>query len=217
MELAQLKKFEEYIKTKIPGFEIRYKNQNTLQKIIGFLLFFNRGYMTQYITTMYPYVYFPSKESYEENPTNSFMVLAHEYVHLQDDKNNFWFKFSYLLPQIIGFLLLISSLISLFFSWIPFVGLLAMSLICLLPLASPYRVHWEKRGYTMTIVLFNLMFGINIDIRPFLLDVFLGWAYYRMSWNEKDINNWYDYTINNVNEIIKEGPYKEVYEFLKNS
>jgi hypothetical protein len=38
------------------------------------------------------------------NPTNSFMVLAHEYVHLQDDKNNFWFKFSYLLPQIIGFL-----------------------------------------------------------------------------------------------------------------
>jgi len=55
------------IKEEIPDFSVEFKNEDTLQKFICVLLFFNPGYMTSFTTTLYPKVYFPTKES-EKKP-----------------------------------------------------------------------------------------------------------------------------------------------------
>jgi hypothetical protein len=53
------------ITREIPGFKIRFKTDSRLQKLIGFVLRwvipFNRRYMTDYTSTFYPDVFFPSR------------------------------------------------------------------------------------------------------------------------------------------------------------
>lgn len=104
MDLATLKAFEAEVRKFIPGFEVRYKTDSWVQRLIGFLTFpFNPQYMTKYTTTVSPYVYFPSKDQYEANPKQSFTVLAHELVHLLDSKAHpIWMRLSYVLPQAFG-------------------------------------------------------------------------------------------------------------------
>ena len=204
IDLATLKRFESYIKTHIPGFEVRFKNESWSQKLLGTLLFFNPNYITGFITTFYPYVYFPTKEGYEANPTNSFIILAHEFVHLYDDKNNLSFKISYLFPQILSVLFILSGLISLFFSWIPFVILLTIGVLCLLPLPAPYRVHWEKRGYAMSMFVINHITQGDYEIKNFLKETFLGWSYFKMSWSENDIDKWYNNIKSNPSVLLSD-------------
>jgi hypothetical protein len=106
LALDQLHAFEEIIREHVPGFKVAFKDESPYQRILGFLIRpFNAAYMTRFTTTFYPIVWFPSRAAYEENPKNSFGVLAHEFVHLMDTKRHpIWFRLSYVLPQIVSIL-----------------------------------------------------------------------------------------------------------------
>lgn len=80
------------IKLDFPSFQIKYKDESLLMKILGKILFFNPSFMTAYITTLGDTVYFPSRAFVEANPTSSFITLMHEAVHMQQ-KQRFGFPF----------------------------------------------------------------------------------------------------------------------------
>lgn len=99
MNEQDVKQLIQELTEELPGFEIRYKNESRLQKIIGYILFFNRRYMTNYTTTIGKKVYFPSREWAANNhPNTIYRILSHEAVHVRD-YCRFWllFAFSYLL------------------------------------------------------------------------------------------------------------------------
>ena len=104
MTLDDLRAFEALVRVHYPALRIEFKEQSFTQKILGYLTFpFNNQYMTKYSSTFAPVVYFPSQEFYEGNPKSSFTVLAHELVHLLDtQKQPWWFRFSYMFPQILA-------------------------------------------------------------------------------------------------------------------
>jgi hypothetical protein len=103
IDLPVLRAFEDTVRKQVPTFKLGYKDQSFVQKAIGFLFPFNPSYMTSFITTFYPTVYFPSQAYYEGSPAESVLVLAHEFVHLMDTKAHpIWFRLSYALPQILA-------------------------------------------------------------------------------------------------------------------
>lgn len=123
--------------------KISYKDQSTLMKILGVVLFFNKDFMGRYSTTIGSTVYFPSKKWVLENRNASAKILAHELVHIADSKSmwGFVFSYSYLFPQILASLALVSIFGS--FLWLLF-------LIFLLPFPSPTRTFFELRGYAVS-------------------------------------------------------------------
>jgi hypothetical protein len=193
MNLEDLKALELDTKKLIPKFEVVWKTDSKVQKFLGFvLIIFNSYYLSNFISTFYPKVYFPSKDLYENFPTNSFITLAHERVHLLDTKMHpVWFRFSYLLPQILFVPFFIIGLFLVFFSWKLSCIMLLIGIFCLGPWPSPWRVYWEKKGYFMTMAVEYWLTGMI----PFVLlqnikRHFIGWNYYKMSWNEEDIDQW---------------------------
>lgn len=108
MDLSTLHAFEDHVRTYVPKFRVAFKDESVVQRILGFFVYpFNQQFMTNYTTTFYPVVYFPSRAAYEGSPDNSFSVLAHEMVHLLDTiRYPFWFRVSYALPQLFAVALL---------------------------------------------------------------------------------------------------------------
>lgn len=191
----------EMIKSDIPNFEVRFKNRDTLQKIIGWIMFFNRDYMTNYTTTLYPRVYFPSEASVER--VTYYRTLCHEYVHLKDRLDHgVWFSFSYLFPQNLAILALLSvlSFISLQFLWT------LLFLLFLAPLPAYFRTHWELRGYTSNLYITYLVSGKFDSYQVSAIkDIFLSWGYYRMCWSENKINKHIDL----IKKKIEDGTVEE--------
>lgn len=219
MNLSILKEFEKDTLTLVPNFSVKWKNESLTQKLLGWLLFFNPKYMTGYVTTFYPSVYFPSKEDYEDNPTSSLMVLAHERVHLLDAiRYGMWFKFSYLLPQVLFAPLLIASIVCLIGHLkLASLILLVLGLVALLPWPSPYRVNWEKRGYAMTLATNYWIFGsISDPLKQNIREHFLDWSYFKMSRSPADIDKWLASTVASIEDgtIRSDGAYYDVHKFL---
>ena len=168
------------IAAQIPGFEIRYKTDYKLQKLIGFIfkwiLPINRKYMTSYTTTLYPHVYFPNRERVEANPWHYFKVLAHEFVHLYDAKRegSFRFSFKYLAHHSVTVTVLAALTVAgavmhvspwWYFFW-------AASL---LPLPAPWRTGYEMRGYAMGLLVDLWRYGeIRQETRDWIADKFTG-------------------------------------------
>lgn len=102
MDLTTLRSFEDEVRKLVPGFRVAFKDKTPGQKTLAFFLRpFNPFYMTKFVSTFHPVVYFPSQLSYEAAPRSSFTVLAHELVHLLDTQSHpLWFRLSYLLPQV---------------------------------------------------------------------------------------------------------------------
>lgn len=181
---------QERIKLDIPGFRIAYKDEKLgwadwkLWVANLFVSLFNKKFMTGYTTTLYPVVYFVSRQSVQENPLGAFLTLAHEYVHLHDErKRRLVFPISYLMPQILALLSL--GALGAFWSWwfLLFLGFLAF----LAPWRSPWRAKWEMRGYTMNMMTRFWQLGVvPASIKDFIVPRFvdLG-AYYRM-WPDED-------------------------------
>lgn len=175
----------EKIQEEIPKFEIRYKDESKSQKAIGKVMFFNKRYMTDFSTTLYPYVYFPTRQYVEDDYERAFFILAHEFVHLIDHRERgFWFTLSYALPQALGLLSLFAfgafwNLWFLFF-------LLALGFFA--PIPSPWRTNWEVRGYTMNLALsFWMRDTITEELRVFIESKFSGWDYYKMCPNQEKV------------------------------
>jgi hypothetical protein len=219
MNREDLQAFEEDTKKVVPNFQVLWKTDSKLQKLIGWLIgWFNPSYMTNYITTFYPVVYFPTKEHYERSPSNSFSVLAHERVHLLDTKSSpIWFRVSYLLPQLLLLPFLVSALVVVFFSWKISLVLLAFGLISVCPWPSLGRTRLEKRGYAMTMAISVWMMGdIPPELKKFVKGYFVGWPYYKMSWDPSGIDAWIEKTEQDIKSgaLIKDPTYEGVYQFL---
>lgn len=164
-----------------PKFKIKFKNKSFIQKILGFVLFFVPGYMTNYVTTMFGNVYVPSKEWLEKSPRRCWKILAHEYVHLLDEKENgLKFKISYLAPQIyaIGLLGLVGA------TWNPWF-FLCLGFAFFLKPGSQSRTKWELRGYAMSMAADLWSTGrVTPSMIDFIAKNFYGSAYYWMWRNE---------------------------------
>lgn len=149
-------------KINFPNLQIKYKNESLFMKILGKLMFFNKNFMTEYVTTIGSTVYFPSKSFVAIRPVSSLMILMHELVHVCDSKQFTTPVFSilYLFPQILALL----ALPLFFINW----KIALLFLLFLLPIPAYFRAYFEKRGYLISLYVSNklskkLSFNINLD------------------------------------------------------
>ena len=152
--------------------KIAFKNESKFMRMLSWLLFFNKKFMTNYITVIGKTVYFPSREWLSKNRKSAAEVLCHEFVHISDEKNvgSFVFRLSYLFPQWLG-LFAIAAI---------FAGPWALIfLFFLLPLPAPFRTFWELRGYAMTDAVFYSRYKQFADL-DFLTKQFATSNYYFM-------------------------------------
>lgn len=149
-------------KINFPNLQIKYKDESLFMKILGKIMFFNKSFMTDYVTTVGNTVYFPSKSFLAIRPVSSLMILMHELVHVYDSKKftSPLFSFLYLFPQILALL----ALPLFFINW----QIALLFLLFLLPIPAYFRTYFEKRGYLISLYVENklskkLKFSINLD------------------------------------------------------
>lgn len=129
-------------KEQFPDLNFKFKDQNWFMKILGFILFFNKAFMTQYVTTIGSTIYVPNENILKDK--NFLITFVHELVHVYDNKRlSILFNILYLFPQILAPL----CLIGFFFHW--FIGLLFLCLI--LPVPAYFRMYFEKRAYIVSL------------------------------------------------------------------
>ena len=132
------------IKKEFPNFELVDKRDSLLMKVLSKVLFFNKTFMSRYITVIGNKVYVPSLPYKEDDPLGACVILAHEWVHMKDAKRwGLLFKFRYLFPQIFAFLAPLGLV------WPP-AWLFALFL---LPLPAPGRAELEFRAYTVSMAV----------------------------------------------------------------
>jgi len=160
--------------------QIKYKDQSWFMKILSYILFFNKGFMTNYITTIGSTIYFPNESAC--NDLNSAGILAHELVHVKDRaKLPYLFELIYLFPQILSIFSLLSILAVISMWWL----LCLAFLLFLLPLPAYGRLVYESRAYAMSLYFLQLT-DSGKDIEPDLLyyaKLLTGSGYYFASWN----------------------------------
>src|SRR3972149_5456838 len=160
----KFQRFTAELQKKMPGFNVAYKDESLLMRLIGFLMFFNSSFMTKFVTTISKTVYFPNRQELESRKDPGFIAtLAHEFVHACDsDRLSFGlFSFLYLFPQIL------SPFMLLFMFWHWWLGLL-LFIVFLSPLPAPWRMHYEARGYTMSLFMQNELMkqnGVSLERR----------------------------------------------------
>lgn len=131
--------------------EVKFKDESKLMKILGWVLFFNSNFSKNFVTTIGSTVYYPSRDWIKNHHDASIKLLAHELVHIKDNKKfSFLFGFLYLFPL---------SLLPLSFScylFMPFWAAALISLFCLLPFPAPWRMHFELKAYKMSLFVNDL-------------------------------------------------------------
>lgn len=133
MELSTLQAFEAEITKNLPTFKIAYKDQTWWMKVINFFSApFNPTFMTEFITTFGNTVYFPNQAFLESQVDSSFIVLAHEFVHMMDSKKYpVLYQLSYALPQALAPIALLVFMILGHMGWLPVLILAAgVTLAC---------------------------------------------------------------------------------------
>ena len=170
-------KLENMILDDIPNFKIVSKTTSFLMKVLSVFLFFNKSFMTSYISVIYPRMYVPKLPWKENDHYSAILVLAHEWVHLSDRKRfGLLFDIGYLLPQCLAFLSLLAPFLSVW--WL-------LCLLFLLPIPSPTRAWLEFRGYSMTMACKWWLTGNEINYY-WIERQFVGQWYYFM-WPFKGI------------------------------
>lgn len=226
--MDELKELEAEIKKHAPKFQLKFKDESTFMKLLSKVLFFNKSFFTNYITTIGNTVYFPNKEDYYDNPSQSFGTLAHEFVHIMDyNRSPFSFVFNYLSPQILAlpsliFLLLIPVWLPLMILSIlsPWLLLFLVFLVFLAPFPSYGRKELEIRGYGMSCRVRVWRYG-NISPYSFerYVENFISSAYYYMYPFEKTIIKQLEpYTYKNNPSFLRTDPnpaWKVVEDIIK--
>lgn len=133
-------------KTHFPNLKIKYKDDSFFMKFLSYVLFFNKDFMSKYITTIGETIYYPSKQHVMMNEENAVNVLCHELVHVQQSKNNKLFKVKYLFPQILS----VFALLALFAFWTKFALLALVFLVFLIPMPAAFRAEYEYEAYVTT-------------------------------------------------------------------
>jgi Zn-dependent protease with chaperone function len=151
-------KFEASLAKKLPGFQVKYKDESTFMKLIGMLMFFNKTFMTGFVTTIGYTVYLPTRAK-----SGSISTLAHEYRHAKDASQitRVLFGMLYLLPQLLGIpgalaaLILVPLLLFGVVSWSWWLLPLMLTALFLAPLPAYFRKKYEVNGYTMSLFMTN--------------------------------------------------------------
>jgi hypothetical protein len=175
-----------------PTFQIKYKDQSSLMKFLGTLMFFNPSFMTNYTTTIGNTIYFVSENDVKNNEIDSCVTLLHETVHMYDQKRlgRFLFSISYLFPLI---LFPFAALLFLL-SWK--IALPAM-LFFLLPLPAYWRMNYERRAYMVSLYACNKL-GFNLQVNEAIyLHACQGTGYYFM-WPFSNLKVDFDQAIQNI-------------------
>lgn len=197
-----------------PSLQVKYKDQSAFMKFLGFLLFFNKSFMTDYTTTIGNTVYIPTENYIKLRPVSGAIVFLHELVHMYDHKRlgTFWFQLSYMMPQIFA----LPALLLFLLSW---KIALPVIIFFLLPLPSYYRMIYERRAYYSSIyALQKLGQRLNFDPRlesqnAYFVEYFVDSSYYFM-WPFKSIMN-DDFTA--ATQLVEAGkrPYEDpVFDML---
>jgi hypothetical protein len=259
LTLSKLREYEVALGEKFSGFSLRFKDESSLMKALGFLVSpFNPKFQDM-TTVLGQTVYFPSRIGYESDPTRSFVTLFHESVHMWDGENNpAWFRVSYLFPQILA---LLPALLFAVLSWphfwlllLPLIGYVAsaflaangkgffwvsltivssiFAIVCasivglpslvlllsaalLVPWPSPFRTHWELRGYTATIAAHLWLTGeISEDRLAGIAGHFTGPSYFYMSWDGDGAEQSVSSAVRSTAILQSLQPYSFTYEFL---
>lgn len=157
-------------------------------RLLGKLLFFNKQFMTNYVTTIGNTIYFPEADHFK-NPNIVSLITAHELVHVEQGSKLtlplFWFL--YLFPQCLALLALLA--IPLFFINFTY-GIIALCMLLFLaPIPAYWRAKFELEGYTMSLVARALQMNerqLGLDVDELVVDIefydkqFVGAGYYFM-------------------------------------
>ncbi len=214
-----LRQLTERITERVPGFEIRYKDESGFMQFLGYMLWlFNREFMTRFTTTIGTKVYFPSRAVVNARPRAYWKTLAHEYVHILDYQDHkAWFTVSYLLPQL-GAVLAVLAIGAVISPWF-FLSLVAI--IALAPWPSPWRTDWEMRGYTMSLAVNYWRYGsVSEYTKEWIGGHFWGWNYYKMAWRKNKVRKGIDRAVDRIvtGGVLTDGPaYRDVLDVLNAS
>jgi hypothetical protein len=150
------------------SFNINYKDTSCFMKIIGMLLFFNKTFMTNYVTTIGNTIYFPNKQFIQDNQQESIEILSHELVHIKQAQKwgKILFSILYLFPQCLAIFALLAP-VSLWF---------LLFLLFLAPLPAPWRMYFEVGGYTMSLFVIREQLKAQNKTDEQILSVLLGYA-----------------------------------------
>ena len=179
-EILSLKRksLERHIKETFPDFELIDKQESTLMKCLSRLLFFNKKFMTNFITVIGSKVYVPGLPWKEDKPYTACEVLSHEFVHMKDNqKLGPLFKFLYLCPQIL-------TLLSVFAFWNPW---FLLCLAFLLPLPAPFRAYFEFKAYVVSMAVRWWLLSTKAD-PDYFVNQFTSANYYWMFPFKKILN-----------------------------
>ncbi len=214
----KFEKLSALIKTKVPSFQNKTKDKSFLfQKILGPVVkLFNKEFLTDYITTLGATVYWPNEASMESDW--AWKVLAHEYVHILDNKRNpIGFFTKYGLPQLLAIL----ALGALGAFWSLWCLVCLGFLLCLLPLPSMGRTWAEMRGYTMSMAT-DEWSGWEVDdvTIEWITGQFTSMAYYRMNPNKVNVQTQLRIRLASIKDksiLIPEEneAFRDVYEMLQ--
>ncbi len=210
-----------FVKSIIPGFQVKYKNQSLLMKVLGVFLWpFNRKFMTGYVTTLKWTVYFPSENSIHSNPESAVETLMHEFIHLWDRKQKgVWFSLGYLSPQLWAIVPFagLAAFGQLFPVWIDCL-IFGLGMLCLAPWPSPWRTRFELRGYTVTLAYKQWVLGVLADAEgmDWIEQQFTGWYYYKMWPFKNNLANRIDMIIEQIRANNLGIPFAYVKDFASN-
>jgi hypothetical protein len=133
------------------GVEVVEKTTSRFMRVLAVLLFFNKKFLTEYITTIGGTIYWPNVEQMYMYPDRAFGALFHETQHAADYRwSPFLFVTTYLSPQIACLLSCLSVLSVVFGVWWL---LWLLALLFLLPLPSVGRAVWEMRASSAEMAL----------------------------------------------------------------
>lgn len=166
---------------KLLPFEICYKEESRGMRFASVMLtIFCPTFMTHFTSVIGNRIYFPSRKFIERDEYGAMRTLAHELVHLLDQRrvSKPAFMISYLFPQ--------SLAVGVFaFPWLGWWALLF--LLFLAPIPSWPRFYFESRGYAMNVMT------ARPSRKQAILDgsirQFTGWNYYRMYPFSKSVYN----------------------------
>lgn len=147
-------------------------------------------------TTIGRTIWFSSDAEYERlyalYPTDLFILLAHEYVHVCDCldmqdrfKVPYLYQFLYLCPQVLAVLLLLGGLgwAMAMNQWM-YLGWMAMgAALCLVPWPAPFRYWAELRGCRMRYFVCHLVIPSRLlKTEQRIRSTLKSWLYYKMVW-----------------------------------
>ena len=212
--MANTQDFITYAQQYVPKFKVAFKDKSLFMKLLSYVLFFNKEFMTRYITTIGYTVYVPTEAEYLANPENYLHILTHEFVHMMDYKKyNLLFSLSYMLPQSLAIFSLL-SFVAIHYSllWL----LCLFFLVFAAPLPAYFRSHWELRGYTMS-AAFDYWKYNSLATPDVYLDRFTDSGYYFMWPFKKNMTNRLQAQFDKVkdNSILTDQTFKIVHDYLK--